>query len=84
MRTFIAMTFTQIYYAGINKKAVLNELIATLNATDKDLGANSTIEMIIAASYLFKFGHSQATIGSIVPSPFGMKFAYKKYVLNCN
>lgn len=68
---YILICLWQIYYAGINKKAVLNELIATLNATDKDLGANSTIEMIIAASYLFKFGHSQATIGSIVPSPFG-------------
>ena len=48
----------------------MSELIAVLNATDADFGANSTIELQITASYLYKFGATKST-GSIVPSPFG-------------
>lgn len=61
----------EIYYAGINSKAVINEQILFLNATDKDLGLNGTIEMIITASNLYKFGSSKS-VGSIVPSPFSV------------
>lgn len=59
----------QIYYAGVNAKSSLNQLVAVLNATDKDLGSNSTFEMLIVASNLFKYGNVKST-GSIVPSPF--------------
>lgn len=62
---------TDTYYAGISAKASINELITVVNATDKDFGANSTIEMIISASYLYKFGATKTT-GSIVPSPFAI------------
>lgn len=58
------------YYAGVSKKSVINELIAVVNASDKDFGANSTIDLMITASYLYKFGATKST-GSIVPSPFG-------------
>ena len=60
-----------IYYAGINSKSAINELVTIVNATDRDLGVNSTIEMIISASYLYKFG-AKKTTGSIVPSPFAI------------
>lgn len=63
--------YFQIYYAGVNAKSSLNQLVAVLNATDKDLGANSTFEMIIVASNLYKYGNVKST-GSIVPSPFGI------------
>lgn len=46
-------------------------MVAVLNATDKDLGANSTFEMLIVASNLYKYGSAKST-GSIVPSPFGI------------
>lgn len=60
----------QIYYAGVSKKSGMNELIAIINATDKDFGANSTIELLITASYLFKYGATRST-GSLANSPFG-------------
>lgn len=60
---------TQIYYAGVNKKSGMSELIAIINATDKDFGVNASIEYLIAASHLYKFGASKST-GNIVPSPF--------------
>lgn len=59
----------QIYYAGVNKKSGMSELIAIINATDKDFGVNASIEYLIAASHLYKFGASKST-GNIVPSPF--------------
>lgn len=52
----------------------MNELIAIINATDKDFGANSTIELLITASYLFKFGATRST-GSLANSPFGSYFS---------
>lgn len=61
----------QIYYAGVNAKSSLNQLVVVLNATDKDLGANATFEMLIVASNLYKYGNVKST-GSIVPSPFGI------------
>lgn len=61
----------EIYYAGINSQATINEQVALLNATDLDLGLNGTIEMIITASNLYKYGSSK-TVGSIVPSPFSI------------
>lgn len=64
--------FHQIYYAGVSKKSGMNELIAIINATDKDFGANSTIELLITASYLFKYGATRST-GSLANSPFGKK-----------
>lgn len=45
--------------------------MVVLNATDKDLGANATFEMIIVSSNLYNYGSVKST-GSIVPSPFGM------------
>lgn len=51
----------------------MNELIAIINATDKDYGANSTIELLITASYLFKYGATRST-GSLANSPFGSYF----------
>lgn len=48
----------------------MNELIAIINATDKDYGANSTMELLITASYLFKYGATRST-GSLANSPFG-------------
>jgi hypothetical protein len=59
-----------VYFAGVSKKASVNELIAVINATDRDFGANSTFDLLITASYLYKFGATKST-GSIVPSPFG-------------
>ncbi|KAG4077206.1 hypothetical protein HA402_016193 [Bradysia odoriphaga] len=59
----------KVYYAGVNAKSSLNQLVAVLNATDKDFGANSTFEMLIVASNLYKYGNVKST-GSIVPSPF--------------
>lgn len=59
-----------VYYAGVNAKSTLNQLITVLNATDKDLNENSTFDFIIVASNLYKYGSTKST-GSIVPSPFG-------------
>lgn len=56
----------------------MNELIAILNATDKDFGANSTIELLITASYLYKYGATRST-GSLANSPFGK---YRKQCSN--
>ncbi|XP_055710433.1 cadherin-87A isoform X2 [Phlebotomus papatasi] len=61
----------EVYYAGVSSKAKINELVTLLNITDSDLGANATMELIIASSNLYKFGSSKST-GSIVPSPFGI------------
>lgn len=58
-----------IYYAGINVEAAINQLVATINATDADIGTNGTFDLIIVASNLFKYGSSRS-VGSIVPSPF--------------
>lgn len=49
----------------------MNELISIINATDKDYGANSTIELLITASYLYKYEAIHST-GSLANSPFGM------------
>lgn len=59
-----------VYNVGINAKANLNELVALVNATDLDMGSNSTLQMLIISSNLYKFGSNRST-GSIVPSPFG-------------
>lgn len=59
-----------IYFAGVNAKATINELVTLINATDMDMGANGTMELLIASSNLYKFGSDRST-GSIVPSPFG-------------
>lgn len=69
-KCFRLAVILQIYYAGVSKKSGMNELIAIINATDKDFGANSTIELLITASYLFKFGATRST-GSLANSPFG-------------
>lgn len=61
----------EIYYAGISSKASINEVVTLVNATDADYGLNSTLEMLISASYLYKFGATRTT-GSIVPSPFAV------------
>lgn len=66
----LAFRYHQIYYAGVSKKSGMNELIAIINATDKDFGANSTIELLITASYLYKYGAIRST-GSLANSPFG-------------
>lgn len=58
-----------IYYAGINAEAAINQLVVTINATDADMGTNGTFDLIIVASNLFKYGSSRS-VGSIVPSPF--------------
>lgn len=60
----------QIYYAGVNSKANINDLITIINATDKDFGVNGTFDLILVNSNLYKFGAEKST-GSIVPSPFG-------------
>lgn len=70
VRFLVHIFHRQIYYAGVSKKSGMSELIAIINATDKDLGANSTIELLITASYLFKFGATRST-GSLANSPFG-------------
>lgn len=67
---FSLLYLRQIYYAGVNKKSGVGELIALINATDKDFGANASIEYLIAASFLYKYGATKST-GNIVPSPFG-------------
>ncbi|XP_058466683.1 cadherin-87A isoform X2 [Malaya genurostris] len=58
-----------VYYAGISSKASINELVTVVNATDRDLGVNSTVELFISGSFLYKYNSLQTT-GSIVPSPF--------------
>lgn len=58
-----------VYYAGISSEANINQLVATINATDIDMGTNGTFDLIIVASNLYKFGSSKS-VGSIVPSPF--------------
>lgn len=57
------------YFAGISAEASINKLVATVNATDADMGTNGTFDLIIVSSNLFKFGSSKS-VGSIVPSPF--------------
>lgn len=64
-----------VYYAGVNSKSQLNQLVAMLNASDSDLGINGTFEIVILASNLYKYGSSKST-GSIVPSPFGKAFFF--------
>ncbi|CRK91477.1 CLUMA_CG005143, isoform A [Clunio marinus] len=59
------------YYAGVSKKSGMNELIALINATDKDFGVNATIELLITASYLYKYGATRST-GSLANSPFAI------------
>ncbi|XP_055585161.1 cadherin-87A [Uranotaenia lowii] len=58
-----------VYYAGVSSKAAINELVTIVNATDKDSGANSTMDLFISGSFLYKYGATKTT-GSIVPSPF--------------
>ncbi|XP_052863844.1 cadherin-87A [Anopheles cruzii] len=59
------------YYAGISSKASINELVTIVNATDRDLGVNATLDLFIRGSFLYKFGATKTT-GSIVPSPFSI------------
>lgn len=70
----------KVYYAGVNSKSPLNQLVVLLNATDKDFGKNASFEMIIFASNLYKYGSSKST-GSIVPSPFSKFIFYLLYVI---
>lgn len=58
-----------IYYAGVSAKSSINQLVTIVNATDSDYGVNGTLELIITASNLYKYGSTKST-GSIVPSPF--------------
>lgn len=58
-----------IYYAGVSAKSSINQLVTIINATDADLGVNGTLDLIITASNLYKYGSTKST-GSIVPSPF--------------
>nr|XP_040218321.2 cadherin-87A isoform X1 [Anopheles coluzzii]XP_049463650.1 cadherin-87A isoform X1 [Anopheles coluzzii]XP_049463651.1 cadherin-87A isoform X1 [Anopheles coluzzii]XP_049463652.1 cadherin-87A isoform X1 [Anopheles coluzzii]XP_049463653.1 cadherin-87A isoform X1 [Anopheles coluzzii]XP_049463654.1 cadherin-87A isoform X1 [Anopheles coluzzii] len=60
-----------VYYAGISSKASINELVTIVNATDRDLGVNATLDLFIRGSYLYKYGATKTT-GSIVPSPFAI------------
>ncbi|XP_053671726.1 cadherin-87A [Anopheles nili] len=60
-----------VYYAGVSSKASINELVAIVNATDRDLGANATLDLFIRGSFLYKDGETKTT-GSIVPSPFAI------------
>lgn len=60
-----------VRYVGVNARSPLNQVIAVLNATDADFGANAEFELMVAASNLFKFG-SAKSVGSIVPSPFAI------------
>uniref|UniRef100_A0A182NLH4 Cadherin domain-containing protein n=1 Tax=Anopheles dirus TaxID=7168 RepID=A0A182NLH4_9DIPT len=60
-----------VYYAGISSKASINELVAIVNATDRDLGVNATLDLFIRGSYLYKYGATKPK-GSIVPSPFSI------------
>ncbi|GLV42165.1 Cadherin 87A, partial [Carabus blaptoides fortunei] len=59
------------YYAGVNTMANIKEFVATLPATDPDLGTNGSLTYFIRASNLYKFGSSKSS-GSIVPSPFNI------------
>ncbi|XP_050101039.1 cadherin-87A isoform X1 [Anopheles aquasalis] len=59
------------YYAGISSRASINELVTLVNATDRDLGVNATLDLFIRGSFLYKFGATKTT-GSIVPSPFAI------------
>ncbi|KAM7364223.1 cadherin 87A isoform 3-T5 [Cochliomyia hominivorax] len=61
----------EVYYAGVNSKAVIGTEIILVNATDADIGKNSQIEYMITSSNLYKFGANKTT-GSIVPSPFAI------------
>lgn len=63
----------KIYYAGISAEASTNQLVATVNATDTDMGTNGTFDLIIIASNLYKYG-SIRPVGSIVPSPFSKHY----------
>ncbi|XP_058116398.1 cadherin-87A [Anopheles ziemanni] len=60
-----------LYRAGISAKASINELVAIVNATDRDLGVNATLDLFIRGTFLYKDGASKTT-GSIVPSPFAI------------
>lgn len=59
------------FYAGVNTMANINEFVATLHASDPDLGTNGTITYYIRASNLYKLGSNKSS-GSIVPSPFNI------------
>lgn len=58
------------YRAGISSKASIHEVVTFVTARDDDYGENSSLELSIQASYLYKYGFKETTIGSIVPSPF--------------
>lgn len=51
--------------------ANIKDFVATLPATDPDLGTNGSLTYFIRASNLYKFGSSKSS-GSIVPSPFNI------------
>lgn len=76
--------FLQIYYAGVSKNSGLNEFIATINATDRDAGLNATVDLLITASNLYKFGATRST-GSLANSPFGKfnTFSHDSHVSRC-
>lgn len=59
------------FYAGVNTMANINEYVASLRATDPDLGTNGTLMYYIRASNLYKIGSNKST-GSIIPSPFNI------------
>ncbi|CAH2085946.1 unnamed protein product [Euphydryas editha] len=61
----------KIYYAGIKHTARVNEPIISVLAEDPDSGENGTLQYMVAASHLYKFGASQSS-GSVVPSPFNV------------
>ncbi|XP_074114366.1 cadherin 87A [Cotesia typhae] len=59
------------YYAGINSMANVNDMVAKLTATDRDLGDNGTLHYYVASANLYKYGSDKPS-GSIVPSPFNV------------
>ncbi|KAK0157779.1 hypothetical protein PV328_011474 [Microctonus aethiopoides] len=59
------------YYAGVYSTANINEIVAKVTATDKDLGDNKTLHYYVAGANLYKYGAKKSS-GSVVPSPFNV------------
>lgn len=61
----------EIYYAGINAAANVNDLVTKVTASDADLKDNGTLQYYVTSANLYKYGSSRPS-GSIVPSPFNV------------
>lgn len=59
-----------VMYAGVNSRSVAEQLIAVLNVSDADDGANAAYELMIVKSNLYKFGTD--LVGAINPGPFNL------------